>query len=106
MLEIILSTGKKIELREKKGQHHFIERKLLASSMDEGGHNIGGVMSTLTVQNIISVDAVNGEKVDVPQNLAEIFEVMDKFTYEEWAEFEKENMPRSVKDKLEELAKN
>jgi hypothetical protein len=106
MEEITLSTGKKVTPREKKGQHHFIERRLLASCMSEGGQNIGGVMSTVTIQTVVGIAAVDGSKVDIPQNLAGVYELMNEFTYDEWNELETKMLPKAAQDKLAELAKN
>ncbi|MCG9966866.1 hypothetical protein L9W92_02175 [Pelotomaculum terephthalicicum JT] len=88
MEDITLSTGKIVTPREKKGQHHFIERRLLATCMSEGGQNIGGIMSTVTIQTVVGVAAVNGEKMDVPEGLAGVLELMSEFTYDEWNELE------------------
>lgn len=106
MAEITLESGKRVGIREKKGQHHFIERSLLASCMKEGGQNLGGIMSTVTIQTVVGVESVNGLPVKLPDNLAGVFEVMDNFTYEEWAELEKKSLPKDVQEKLDEAAKN
>lgn len=106
MAEITLSTGKKIALREKKGQHHFIERRLMATSMGDGGRNIGGVMGAVTVSAIVSIDTVDGEKITTPTDEAGIFELMDRFSYEEWGEFEQKLATPEEARQLEEAAKN
>lgn len=106
MAEIVLSTGKKVGLREKKGQHHFIERRLLATSIGEGGQNIGGLMSTVTIQTIVAIESIDDEKVKTPNDLSGIYELMDNFTYDEWAELEKKALPADVQKKLDEAAKN
>lgn len=106
MNEITLSTGKKVTLREKKGQHHLIERRLLAASMADGGQNLGGALSMVTIQTVVSVESVDGDKVKIPENLAGIYELMDNFTYDEWNELETKNLPKAMQDKLAELAKN
>lgn len=106
MTEITLSTGKKVTLREKKGQHHLIERRLLAACMDDGGQNLGGALSMVTIQTVVSVGAINGDRVKIPDNLADIYELMDNFTYEEWNELETKNLPKAMQDKLAEMAKN
>lgn len=105
-MEIILTTGKKVNLREKKGQHHFVERKLLAACLSDGGQNIGGILSTVTIQAVVCISAVDGTEVKIPTTLADVFEVMNHFTYEEWNEFETSSLPKGVKEKLEEAAKN
>jgi hypothetical protein len=104
--EFVLSTGKKVTLREKKGQHHFIERRLLATSIGEGGQNLGGLMSTVTIQTIVAIEAIDGSPVKTPEDLAGIYELMDNFTYEEWAELEKKSLPADVQKKIDEAAKN
>jgi hypothetical protein len=106
MAEITLSTGKKVAQREKKGQHHFIERSLLANCMKEGGQNLGGIMSTVTIQTVVGIQSVDGMPVKIPEKLAEVFELMDNFTYEEWAELETKSLPKEAQAKLEEAAKN
>ncbi|MDR6883021.1 hypothetical protein [Bacillus sp. 3255] len=106
MSEIILSTGKKVGLRQKKGQHHFIERRLLATTMGDGGSNLGGLMSTVTIQTIVAIESIEGENVKTPEDSAGIFELMDRFDYEEWSELEKKSMPAEVQKKLDEAAKN
>lgn len=103
---ITLSTGKVITKRVKKGQHHFMERALLAACMTEGGQNIGGVMSTMTVQNIFSIGAINGQEIKPPANLSDVYEIMAEFEYDEWAEFEKLVLPKEVQEKLDAAAKN
>lgn len=105
-MEITLSTGKKVTLREKKGQHRFIEKRLMATCMGEGGQNLGGVMTALTISSIVSIEAINGEKVSIPTDISQIFELMSNFEYDEWNEFELKSAPKEVQDKLEELAKN
>lgn len=106
MAEVTLSTGKKVGLREKKGQHHFIERRLLATTIGDGGQNIGSLMSTVTIQTIVAVESIEGEKVKTPEDLKGIYELMDNFSYEEWAELEKKALPAEVQKKLDEAAKN
>lgn len=106
MREITLSTGKKIVLREKKGQHHMIERKLLSMTLGDSGTNLGSMWSAVTIGNIVSIESVDGEVVKTPENIAEIYELMNIFTYEEWTEFESLASSQEIKDKLEELAKN
>jgi len=106
MAEIVLSTGKKIGLREKKGQHHFIERRLLATCGGEGGQNVGGVMSSLAIQAIVRIDTIDGNKVSIPEDEAGIFVLMDNFTYEEWDEFERLTLPQNLKVSIEQAAKN
>ncbi|OXM84607.1 hypothetical protein [Paenibacillus rigui] len=105
-MEITLSTGKRVGVREKKGQHHFIERRLMATSMGEGGQNLGAFMGIVTIAAIVSIESIDGEKVSTPVNESEIYELMDRFTYEEWAEFEMKIRTPEDKTKLEEAAKN
>jgi hypothetical protein len=105
-MEVPLSTGKKVTLREKKGQHHFIERNLLASCMGQGGQNMGGILTTMTIQTVVGIAAIDGDVVNTPLTLAEVYELMNNFTYDEWAELETKSMPKAVQDKMAELAKN
>lgn len=105
-MTITLSTGKKVTQREKRGQHHFIERKLLATCMGEGGQNIGGALSAVTIQTIIGIGAIDGESINPPADLSGVFEVMDKFSYEEWAELESKMLPRETQEQLAAAAKN
>ncbi|WP_019123640.1 hypothetical protein [Brevibacillus massiliensis] len=104
-MEITLSTGKKVTLRQKKGQHHFIERNLLAACAGEGGQNIGGMALSVAVQTIVSIEAIDGEKVDTPTNLAGVYEFMDQFTYQEWNELEMKSISKEDQEKIE-AAKN
>ncbi|WP_027416208.1 hypothetical protein [Aneurinibacillus terranovensis] len=106
MAEITLSTGKKVVMREKRGQHHFIERALLAICIKEGGQNIGGILSTVAIQTVVGLASVDGEAIVTPSDLAGVYGVMDHFTYEEWTELEKEALPKEAKEKLDEAAKN
>jgi hypothetical protein len=106
MSEITLSTGKKVIVREKRGQDHFIERRLLANCSGEGGANFGGMQLTVTIQTMIGITSVDGEEVKTPEDLAGIFEFMDKFTYDEWNELEKQRLPKDLQEKLEKAAKN
>ncbi|UED70695.1 hypothetical protein [Brevibacillus sp. HD3.3A] len=105
-MEITLSTGKKVTLREKKGQHNFIERKLQALTFGDSGANLGSVLATVTISTIVAIETVNGQAVDIPKNEAEVFELMDNFTYDEWNELEGKTAPKAVREKLEEAAKN
>ncbi|KKX52564.1 MULTISPECIES: hypothetical protein [Brevibacillus] len=106
MNTVTLSTGKTITLRQKKGQHRFIEKRLLATCMGDGGQNLGGLLSVMTISAIVSIEAIDGEAVSIPTNLGEVFELMANFEYDEWEEFERKAAPREVQEKLEELAKN
>lgn len=103
---IELSTGKKIGIRDKKGQHHFIERKLISNCIGSGGSNVGGYMTNIAIQNIVAIESIDGEEIKTPENLAEIFELMNKFDYKEWDEFETANLSEEDKEKLDKLAKN
>ncbi|MGF9909488.1 hypothetical protein [Brevibacillus porteri] len=105
-MTITLSTGKKVTQREKRGQHNFIERKLLATCMGEGGQNIGGALSAVSIRTIIGIEAVDGEAVTIPSDLAGVFEVMDKFGYEEWNELESKMLPKETQEQLAAAAKN
>lgn len=106
MDSVKLSTGKEITLRQKKGQHKFIEKRLLATCMGEGGQNLGGILTSMTIAAIVSIEAIDGEKVTIPTNIGEVFELMSNFEYDEWDEFEMKLAPAAVQAKLEELAKN
>ncbi|MCR8939748.1 hypothetical protein O0555_20835 [Brevibacillus laterosporus] len=105
-MEYTLSTGKKIVIRKKKGPHHFIERKLLSVVQGDGGANLGGVILTVLVKAVVGIESVNGEKVEIPENLTGILEFMASFEYEEWEEVERVVLTPEEKAKLEEAAKN
>jgi len=55
---------------------------------------------------VVGVAAVNGEKMDVPEGLAGVLELMSEFTYDEWNELETKMLPKAAQEKLAELAKN
>lgn len=105
-MEITLSTGKKVTLREKKGQHALIERKLQATILNDSGVNMGSVLSTMTFSSIVSIAAIDGQDVNVPTSEAEVYELMSNFTYDEWIELEGKTAPKEVQEKLDKLAKN
>ncbi|QDX91068.1 hypothetical protein EEL32_00190 (plasmid) [Brevibacillus laterosporus] len=105
-MEKVLSTGKKITLRKKKGPHHFIERNLLSTVQGEGGANLGGITLTILVKAVVAIESVDGEKVKIPEDLTGLLEFMASFEYEEWDEVEKVVLTPEEKAKLEEAAKN
>ncbi len=107
---ITLKTGKVVLLREKKGQHHIMESRLLAAISAKGqtvdgiGVNMGDLMLVTEVKTAISISQVETEKIKMPTSLVEIYELADKFTYEEWDELKRIIQPR--KEETEELSKN
>ncbi|MBM7106896.1 hypothetical protein [Brevibacillus laterosporus] len=105
-MEKVLSTGKKITLRKKKGQHHFIERNLLSTVQGDGGTNLGGITLTILVKAVVAVESINGENVEIPENITGLLEFMASFEYEEWDELERVVLTPEEKAKLEEAAKN
>ncbi len=112
--EILLRTGKKITLRKKTGAHHMVENRLLAmcvprgSQQDEMGINIGDMVAMGDIRAVVSIEAIDGRQKKVPKNLAEVFELMAEFSYDdevdEWSDFKLAVSPN--KDKVEEMAKN
>lgn len=87
--EIILSTGKRVTKRERLGQHHIFESRLLsacAESLKKDGMNIGDFILAAEIKIAVGIGEVDGKPVKIPKNLAEVYELASKFTYEEWGE--------------------
>lgn len=105
--EIKLSTGKVITLRERKGQHHIIENRLLSTcavSNTNGGINIGDLILASEIKMVIGIESIDGKKVKIPSNISEVYELMNDFTYDEWDELKLGMHPK--KEMLEQEAKN
>lgn len=105
--EIKLSTGKVITLRERKGQHHIIENRLLSAcavSNTNGGINIGDLILASEIKTIIAIEYINGKKVKIPSTIGEAYELTNDFTYDEWDELKLAIQPK--KEVIEQAAKN
>ena len=105
--EIILSTGKKIMKRERRGQHHIVEnRQLSACSLksDGTGINIGDMILASDIKAAVMIAEIDGVKQKIPTSLSEVYELAGEFSYEEWEEI----LISLQKDKkeIEEKAKN
>ena len=105
--EVILSTGKKIIIRQRKGQHHIVENRLLsacAAPKSDDGLNIGDFMMSSEISTAVAIEEIDGVKVKIPKNLAKVYELADRFTYDEWTELKVAIQPK--KEEVEKLAKN
>ncbi len=105
--EVVLSTGKKVIIRQKKGQHHIVENRLLSAcavSNSDIGLNIGDYMMSSEISTAVAIEEIDGISVKIPQTLAEVYELADKFTYDEWTELKLAIQPK--KEEIEKLAKN
>lgn len=87
MAEIKLSTGKVITTREKTGQFHLIEGRLLSCcAPGEGTNVVGAQMVSSEITTVCSIAAIDGVKVKIPEGLADMYEIMAKFNYDEFLE--------------------
>jgi len=105
--EIILSTGKKVTKRERKGQHHIVENRLLSACAVKGdgnGINIGDLILTSDIKTAVAIGEIDGTKQKIPTSLSEVYELANEFTYEEWDELKIEL--QKDKKEIEEKAKN
>ncbi len=87
--EIILSTGKKITKRALKGQHHIIEQRLLSICgmvNKEYGFTLGDLGLQSDVRTMVLVETVDGNKTKIPSSIAEVYEFLNQFEYDEWDE--------------------
>lgn len=105
--EMILSTGKKITKRERRGQHHIVENRLLSACSVKGegtGVNIGDLVLASDIKTAVAIAEIDGIKQKIPTSLSEVYELANEFTYEEWEEL----MLELQKDKkeIEQKAKN
>lgn len=111
MEEIVLKTGKKIGIRQKNGQYHFIESRLTAAcsprmrNEEDMGVNFGDMLIATEISAICSIESIDGEKIRMPMDLKDVFELMNRFTYEEWTLF-KTALNSEQKEAIEEAAKN
>lgn len=105
--EIKLSTGKIVTIKERKGQHHIIENRLLSAcavSNVNGGINIGDLILASEIKTIIAIEYIDDKKMKIPSNMSEAYEMMDNFTYDEWDELK--FAMQSKKKLIEQVAKN
>lgn len=105
--EIVLSTGKRIEIRERKGQHHILEGKLLAACaepMQGNMPNVGDLILMSEIKVAMSIKSIDGEAVKIPMKLADVFDLADRFQYEEWDELKLAIQPKQ--ELIEAAAKN
>mgnify|MGYP001046290419 FL=1 len=105
--EIILSTGKKVTKRERRGQHHIVENRLLSACSIKGdgtGINIGAMILASDIKAAVMIAEIDGVKQKIPTSLSEVYELAGEFSYEEWEEI----LISLQKDKkeIEEKAKN
>lgn len=109
-MEIVLSTGKKIETRTKTGQFHMIEARLLTSCAPaEGSNIIGAQVISNDISAICSVESINGKKVKTPETLADMYEIMAEFSYDELTELKLElrkNESAAIKEMAKKLQDN
>ncbi len=88
MAEIKLSTGKVITTREKTGQFHLIEGRLLSCcAPGEGTNVVGAQLISSDINVVCSIATIDGKEVKTPENLADMYEIMARFDYEEFLEF-------------------
>ncbi len=105
--EIILSTGKKITKRERRGQHHIVENRLLSACSVKGegtGVNIGDLVLASDIKTAVAIAEIDGVKQKIPTSLSEVYELASEFTYEEWEELTLEL--QKDKKEIEQKAKN
>ena len=105
--EIVLSTGKKITKRERKGQHHIVENRLLSACAVKGdgnGINIGDLILASDIKTAVAIGEIDGTKQKIPTSLSEVYELANEFSYEEWEELKIEL--QKDKKEIEEKAKN
>ncbi len=105
--EIVLSTGKKITKRERRGQHHIVENRLLSACSMKGdgtGVNIGDLILASDIKTAVAIGEIDGVKQKIPSSLSEVYELAGEFTYEEWEELTLELQKN--KKEMEQQAKN
>ena len=105
--EIVLSTGKKITKRERRGQHHIVENRLLSACSVKGegtGVNIGDLVLASDIKTAVAIAEIDGVKQKIPTSLSEVYELASDFTYEEWEELTLEL--QKDKREIEQKAKN
>lgn len=105
--EILLSTGKKITKRERRGQHHIVENRLLSACSVKGegtGVNIGDLVLASDIKTAVAIAEIDGVKQKIPTSLSEVYELASEFTYEEWEELTLEL--QKDKKEIEQKAKN
>lgn len=105
--EIVLSTGKKVIKRERRGQHHIVESRLLSACSIKGdgtGVTVGDLILASDIKVAVAIGEIDGTKQKIPTSLSEVYELAGEFTYEEWEELKIEL--QKDKKEIEEKAKN
>ncbi|MEY8322114.1 hypothetical protein AAK894_13765 [Lachnospiraceae bacterium 46-61] len=105
--EMILSTGKKVTKRQRRGQHHIVENRLLSACSVKGegtGVNIGDLVLASDIKTAVAIGEIDGVKQKIPSSLSEVYELAGEFTYEEWEELTLEL--QKDKKEIEQKAKN
>ena len=105
--EIVLSTGKKVTKRERRGQHHIVESRLLSACSIKGdgtGVTVGDLILASDIKAAVAIGEIDGVKHKIPASLSEVYELAGEFTYEEWEELKIEL--QKDKKEMEEKAKN
>ena len=105
--EIVLSTGKKVIKRERRGQHHIVESRLLSACSIKGdgtGVTVGDLILASDIKTAVAIGEIDGTKQKIPASLSEVYELAGEFTYEEWEELKIEL--QKDKKEMEEKAKN
>ena len=105
--EIVLSTGKQIKKRERIGQHHNVENRLLSACSVNGegtGVNRGDFVLASDIKTAVAIAEIDGVKQKIPTSLSEVYELASEFTYEEWEELTLEL--QKDKREIEQKAKN
>lgn len=105
--EIVLSTGKKVIKRERRGQHHIVESRLLSACSIKGdgtGVTVGDLILASDIKVAVAIGEIDGTKQKIPTSLPEVYELAGEFTYEEWEELKMEL--QKDKKEIEEKAKN
>lgn len=106
---IELSTGKKIEIKERTGATHMVESRLLAavtprgSNKDDIGMNLGDLTAMSDVKAAVSIKAIDERPIKTPNDLMSIYELMGEFSYDEWDEFKNAVTPKD-EDEIEKKA--
>ncbi len=104
-MEIVLSSGKKITVREKTGQFHLIEGRLLTCcAPGEGTNVIGAQILSSDISTICGIETINGKEIKVPESLADMYETMALFNYDEFLEY-KLKVRQGEADKIKNMAK-
>lgn len=105
--EIVLTNGKKVKLRELKGQHHIVESRLLSvcsENASNDGVNIGDLILASDIKLAIAIEEIDGKRIKIPKKLSEVMELANEFSYDDWSELKLAIQPK--KELIEATAKN